>query len=169
MKQLNIPQYPDLQTKIGPDGVTRIYDRLRMHWVALTPEEWVRQNFTCWLIYGKGYPKTLLANEVGIKLNGMTRRIDTIVFARDGRTPLCIVEYKSPDVSISAATFRQAPRYNIVMQAPLLIISNGLKHYCALVDAGNPVPRYLPQIPNYVELEAYSHRINVGIDGGSAK
>lgn len=159
MEQLNLPQPSDLKIDLSDDSRGRIYDPLRQRWVALTPEEWVRQNFTSWLISYRNYPRSLMANEVGIRLQGMLRRIDTLVYSRDGKTPLCIVEYKSPDVTLSASTFRQAARYNIVMHAPLLIISNGLRHLCAVVTKGNPEPIYLKDIPTYEALLALSEKL----------
>ena len=155
MKQLNLPKVSNLSVEADPggEGRMRIYDRMRGKWVALTPEEWVRQNFTSWLVEYKHYPISLMANEVGIKIQGMTRRIDTLVYGRDGRTPLCIVEFKAPEVMVCASTFMQAARYNLVMQAPVLIISNGMHHYAAEVTPGYPQPRYLKDIPTYEELE----------------
>ena len=59
MFRLNLPPYP---TKIQEKGEKRqIFDFLRRKWVALTPEEWVRQHFTHYLVEQKGYPKGLLA------------------------------------------------------------------------------------------------------------
>lgn len=94
-----------------------------------------------------------MANEVGLKVLGMSKRMDTIVFARDGRTPLCIIEYKAPEVAVTEAVFRQAARYNISVKAPVLMVSNGLQHFCALVTPGSDKPVYLRDIPRYADLE----------------
>ena len=66
MYRLNLPPYP---IKITEKGEKRqIFDFLRRKYVALTPEEWVRQHFVHFLVEHKGYPKGLLANEVELKI-----------------------------------------------------------------------------------------------------
>lgn len=153
MNQLNLPRPKDLLIEDSGGERPRVYDPLRCRWVALTPEEWVRQHFTAWLSTERDFPRSLMANEVGLKVQGMSKRMDTIVFARDGRTPLCIIEYKAPEVAVTEAVFRQAARYNLVVKAPVLIVSNGMQHYCALVSPGRDKPVYLRDIPRYEELE----------------
>ena len=64
MLLLNLPKY---ETKIAiRDGKKVIFDVIRRRYVALTPEEWVRQHFVHFLIDQKGYPVSLMANEVWI-------------------------------------------------------------------------------------------------------
>lgn len=145
---LNLPSFDDI--KLRQDGCGRqVYDSLRGKWVALTPEEWVRQHFVNYLLVHKGYPRYLMANEIGLKLNDMSRRCDTVVFTRD-RRPLVIVEYKAPSVAITQKVFDQIARYNIVLRASVLIVSNGLKHYCCLFQGDSYV--FLKDIPDYAEI-----------------
>ena len=127
-----------------------IYDPLRRRWVALTPEEWVRQHFVAWLTGPLGYPASLMANEVGLRLNGMLRRCDTIIYDRSLR-PLVVVEYKAPSVAISQRVFDQIARYNMVLQARALVVSNGLSHYCCIYCPDGTY-RFLPEIPSYGRL-----------------
>ena len=95
MLALNLPAY---ETKITEnDGKRQIFDILRKCYVALTPEEWVRQHFVHYLIDHKGYSKALMGNEVSILLNNTKRRCDTVVYDRSMR-PRVIVEYKAPSV-----------------------------------------------------------------------
>lgn len=154
MKQLNLPPAP-LRTRpsAASPGKEEVFDPLRQRWVALTPEERVRQLFTAWLIAAKGYRPSRMANEMTIALNGMSRRCDTVVFDADARHPAAIVEYKAPTVKITSEVFGQAARYNIVLQTPLLIVSNGITHFCAVTAPGAPV-RFLHEIPSYAELQA---------------
>ena len=147
--KLNLPQY-DYKLRRDSDGV-KIYDRLRLKYVALTPEEWVRQHFVEYLISEKGYPPTLMANEVGITLNGTRRRCDSIVVDHSGNV-VVIVEYKAPSVNVSQTTFDQIVRYNMVLHARYLIVSNGLNHYCCEIDYDNSTYRFIPEIPLYKEL-----------------
>ncbi len=85
-----------------PDGVERVLDPLRGKWVALTPEEWVRQHFVAHLTENLGYPAALMGNEVPLTLNGTSRRCDTVLFSSEGLRPVMIVEYKAPHVEITA-------------------------------------------------------------------
>ena len=92
-----------------------------------------------------------MANEIGITLNGTSRRCDTVVFDRTGK-PLVIVEYKAPSVTVSQRTFDQIARYNMVLQARYLIVSNGLRHYCCRIDYAHRQYCFIPEIPAYTEL-----------------
>lgn len=150
MQPLHLPPYP-YRTRTQ-QGRTAIYDRLRRRYVALTPEEWVRQHFVHFLIDHKHFPALLMANEVSLTLNGTTRRCDTVLCHRDGGQPRLIVEYKAPTVEITQAVFNQIAAYNSVLRADYLIVSNGLQHYCYHVDYATDTGRFLPDIPDYSEL-----------------
>ncbi len=147
---LNLPPAAlELRPGQGLRGAPEVFDVLRRRWVTLTPEEWVRQNFVAFLLSHRAYPAGLIANEYALRLNGTMRRCDTIVFDRSLR-PLVVVEYKAPSVLLTQKTFDQIARYNIVMQAPYLIVSNGLTHYCCRFG-GNSYS-FLDDIPGYGEL-----------------
>ncbi len=150
---LNLPPVSPRITR-GADGVVRVFDPLRGRSVALTPEEWVRQHFAAYLTGALGYPRELTANEVSLRLNGTLRRCDTVVFTREGLRPLVIAEYKAPDIPISQRVFDQIARYNLVHRAPCLMVSNGLAHYCCLLNppAATDPYRFLPALPSYAEL-----------------
>ena len=149
MKSLNLPLY---EAKISTEnGKTRIFDKLRRTYVALTPEEWGRQNFVHYLINHKGYPSSLMANETAINLNNIKLRCDTVVYDRN-LTPRAIVEYKAPDIKIDQNVFAQISRYNLVLKVDYLIVSNGLKHYCCKMDYATSSYTFLHEIPDYETL-----------------
>ena len=128
-----------------------IYDPLRRKYVALTPEEWVRQHFVNWLISDKEYPTSLMANEAGIKLNSLTRRCDTVVYNQH-LDPLMIIEYKESNISITQDVFDQVVRYNTVLKVPYIVVSNGVNHYCCKMNYEKQSYDFLTDIPNYREL-----------------
>lgn len=130
------------------EGETKIFDPLREKWVRVTPEEWVRQHFIYWLNHQFHYPFSLMANEIGLKVNGAKKRCDTIIFRNDG-SPLIIVEYKAPNVNITQTVFDQIVRYNMSLHAEYLIVSNGLSHYCCKIDYINNTYNFIPKIPDY--------------------
>ena len=149
MVSLNLPPYA---TKIAVrDGKNSIWDIIRRKYVALTPEEWVRQHFVHFLVEHKGYPVSLLANEVALVLNGTSRRCDTVLYDRT-LSPRMIMEYKAPHIPITQKVFDQISRYNLVFRVDYLIVSNGLSHYCCRMDYENHSYQFLSDIPEYGEL-----------------
>ena len=149
MFALNLPGY---DTKISSkDGKPTIFDLLRRCYVALTPEEWVRQHFVHFLIEHCNYPATLMGNEVGLTLNGTKKRCDTVVYDRNLK-PRIIIEYKAPTVKINKEVFSQIARYNLVLKVDYLIISNGIQHYCCRMDYGKNSFEFIANIPEYSSL-----------------
>jgi len=140
-----------LRTMTDEEGTLKVFDPLRQKYVVLTPEEYVRQHFVSWLHEAHNYPIGVIANEVGIMVNGRKRRCDTVVFGRDGN-PLVIVEYKQPEVSITQEVFDQIVRYNMALHASYLIVSNGMNHYCCKIDYINDTYHFIPVIPKYDDI-----------------
>ena len=77
MIPINLPKF-DIKVK-REGGRTQVFDFLRRRFVTLTPEEWVRQHFTHYLVEHLGYPAGLMANEVKVSVGGVARRCDTVV------------------------------------------------------------------------------------------
>lgn len=140
------------------DGKTKVFDPLRKKFVVLTPEEYVRQHFTEWLRKDLHYPASIMANEIGIEVNNTKKRCDTVVYNSDG-TPLMIVEYKAPEVNVTQDTFDQIVRYNLTLKAKYLVVSNGLNHYCCVIDYRNNSYQFIPSIPDYTEIRRI-HSVN---------
>lgn len=149
MLQLNLPSATLKITR--KENRDYVFDTLRKKYVALTPEEWVRQNFVHFLIRYKNYPVGLLANEVQISLNSTRKRCDTVLYNRN-LTARMIIEYKAPSVNITQEVFNQITRYNIVLKVDYLIVTNGINHYCCKVDYRNNSYSFLRDIPEYSEL-----------------
>lgn len=150
MQKLNLPDYEHRVRKTNGEG-TEIFDPIRRKFVALTPEEWVRQNFVRYLIEQKGMPQTLIGVEVALTLNTMQRRSDVVVYSRNG-VPLLAVECKAATVKITQDTFDQLTRYNLVLQVPYLVVTNGLAHYCCKVDFEAQSYLFLKDIPDYESI-----------------
>ncbi|MBQ5971041.1 MAG: type I restriction enzyme HsdR N-terminal domain-containing protein [Prevotella sp.] len=144
--QLNLPPF-DMKLS-GTRERMKVFDILRRRYVALTPEEWVRQHFVNYLINHLGYPAPLLANEVQLTVGDKHLRADTVLFSRDMR-PRMIVEYKAPSVAITPDVFNQIAVYNTLLHVDYLVVSNGIEHYCRRIDytTGQALP--LDHIPTY--------------------
>ena len=149
MLSLNLPPFEVKMQK--RDGKNWIFDSLRKKFIALTPEEWVRQHFVHFLTDYKGYPKGLLANEIQLNLNNTKKRCDTVLFNKDLSARM-IIEYKAPHIEITQAVFDQITRYNMVLKVEYLIVSNGIRHYCCRIDYNTMQYTFLPDIPAYGEL-----------------
>jgi predicted type IV restriction endonuclease len=149
MLVINLPVFET--NIIKKDNISMIFDILRRKYVKITPEEWVRQHFVHFLIEHKGYPKSLLANEVSLNLNGTQKRCDTVLYHRN-LSPQMIIEYKAPQINIAQKVFDQIARYNIVLRVDYLIVSNGLQHYCCKIDYESQSYTFLPDIPAYTSL-----------------
>lgn len=140
---------PAMQLRLKREGsLIKVFDRLRKKFVAFTPEENVRQHFVNWLCEWMHYPTSLMNNEVSLTLNGTNRRCDTVVFNRDGQ-PLMIIEYKAPQIEISQETFDQIVRYNMVLKAKYLVVSNGIRHFCCIINYTSDSYHFIPSIPDW--------------------
>ncbi len=155
MYSLNLPKYLPKITK--KNGKRYIFDPLRRKNVVLTPEEWVRQHFVNYLLTEKNVPKELVANEVSISLNALSRRCDTIIYNKY-LEPIAVVEYKAPYVPITQQTFDQIAHYNIALRVHYLIVTNGMEHYCCRIDYAKCAYTHLKDIPSYAELTALNER-----------
>src|SRR3569623_1331491 len=131
LQPLNLPPYPFKIT--DHNGQYTMFDELRKKSITITPEEWVRQHFVQYLIGHKGYPKSLIGLEGGLRLHGMVRRTDILVRNGNGEKVL-LIECKAPSVNITQAVFDQVARYNMVHKVPLLAVTNGLQHYYCRID-----------------------------------
>ena len=132
----------------GEAGQEQIFDPVRRRFVRLTPEEWVRQHLVHFLVEHRGYPPGLLAIEKGFAFNNMARRADVVAYGA-GAAPLLLAECKKPDVALDAAAFEQVARYNAVVGARVLLVTNGLAHWCYAVDAEQQTASFLPDVPHY--------------------
>jgi hypothetical protein len=123
-----------------------IFDPLRKKFVALTPEEWVRQHWLHYLIEEARYPRSLIVPEMTIALNQLSRRCDLVVHNREGM-PFLIVECKAPEVKISQKVFDQVARYNLTLRVKYLVVSNGKEHFGCEVDFEKGSYEFLEALP----------------------
>ena len=129
------------------EGRREVLDPVRRRWVALTPEEEVRQGVIAMLHEHYGYPLEVMQVEGAIEVNGLSRRCDIVVY-RDA-APYMIVECKRPDVAITQKVCDQACRYNTVLRVPLLMLTNGRQQVVVEVDFENRRLKQLPEVPHY--------------------
>ena len=146
MQNLNFPTY-SFRFKNSENKVS-IFDEIRKKFILLTPEEWVRQHVIHFLLQDKNYPKSYINVEKLIKINDLSKRYDGVVFQPNGEIFL-LIECKAPEVAISQQTFDQIARYNLVLKAKYLMVTNGLNHYFCQMDFENEKYVFLKALPEY--------------------
>jgi type I site-specific restriction endonuclease len=146
MEALNLPTYFFKIKEVN--GKKYVLDEVRRRYVALTPEEWVRQHIIKFLSCDRNYPLTLFSIEKRHLHNRMARRCDFVIYNRTGQ-PLMVVECKAPTIEIGQQAFDQVNRYNQQYKAPFLLITNGNKHFCCKVNMKNQKFEFLKDIPTY--------------------
>lgn len=149
MLKLNLPLY-EFRIKKQNNKIF-IFDDIRKKHVTLTPEEWVRQNFIRFLVEEKSFPKSYIAVEQEINVNGLRKRCDGLVYNRQMQ-PMVILEFKAPSVNITQETFDQAAVYNSKVGAKYFILSNGMMHICCLLNENAYV--FLQEVPDFKSIEA---------------
>lgn len=144
MQELNFPSYAfKLKTN---ENKTLIFDIVRKKYVTLTPEEWVRQHTIHYLFKEKNYPISLMAVEKQLKIRTLRKRIDIVSYTNDGM-PFLIVECKAPSVQISQDTFDQIARYNLKLEAQILMVTNGISHYYCVMNHKKQAYEFLSELP----------------------
>lgn len=118
------------------DGKSEIFDFIRKKWVALTPEEQVRQYFLHFLTEERNIAASHIAVERKIDVNGLPQRFDILIFSSDGK-PAMVVECKQPSVPLTQSVAEQAARYNKTLKAPFVAITNGLSSLFFKIDFEN--------------------------------
>ena len=144
------------------EGKIFVFDPLRKRFVLLTPEEEVRQKVLYLLVEHLKAPAGLVAVEYSLKVNGLDKRADAVVFSTDG-APLMILECKAPSVELTPSVLDQALRYYSAMsyRAPgasvsmavypkYLLLSNGTAMHC--FKAGEQGLQPLDHLPDYAEM-----------------
>ena len=103
------------------EGQVEVWDDLRGIYLVLTPEEWVRRHLIAYLVSHCGVLPKRVVQEYAVPVNGQPQRADVVVVG-DHAEPL--------EIRIGERTLAQAVRYNSVLGARFVILTNGLRHYC---------------------------------------
>ena len=150
MQKLNFQPY-NFRFK-NNENKTAIFDPIRKKFIILTPEEWVRQHVIQFLLEEKNIPLSLINVEKVLHINGLRKRYDIVVFNSDGSINI-LIECKAPSVQITQRTFDQIARYNMTMNAQLLMVTNGLEHFFCMMDFENQKYQFLPELPLYTNIK----------------
>jgi hypothetical protein len=127
LRELNFPPIKLAATE--RDGKPMVFDTIRRSYVVLTPEEWVRRHVVEFLISHCNVPRLSITQEYPVNINSTAQRADIVVFDSQAR-PLMLVECKAPDVDIDNEVAMQAWRYNSVLRARYVLLTNGRSLWC---------------------------------------
>ena len=150
MQALNLPEADFRMRDFG--GKKEIFDGIRKKFIALTPEEWVRQHFVAYLVKSKNVPASLIGIEVSIKMNRLQKRGDIVVYNKSGK-PCMIIECKAPEICITQDVFEQVARYNMTLNVNYLVVTNGLIHFACFIDHEKSDYQFLKEIPDFIEMQ----------------
>jgi len=139
--------------KISADNgqSSKIFDIIRRKYVALTPEEWVRQHIIHYLVEEKEVPRSLIAVEKLLKVNQLNRRTDVVVY-NNSLKPVLLAECKSHLVKITQEVFDQAARYNLSLDVKYFILTNGIQTICCTMNHQKQRYDFMKEVPLYPEL-----------------
>ena len=126
MEKLNFPTY-NFKLKKN-NNKTYIFDKIRMKWIFLTPEEWVRQHVIHFLTMTNRVPASHIGIEKKILVNKMTKRFDLVVYDKQGNVKL-LIECKAPLIKIDQKVFDQTAIYNKYLNSDFIMITNGMSHF----------------------------------------
>ena len=132
------------------EGRTCVFDPLRRRYVALTPEEEVRQKVLFLLVEHIKVPAGRVAVEYSLKVNGLDKRTDAVVFGAEG-LPLMIVECKASTVTLTEAVLDQAVRYHSALRPKYLLLTNGTTTYCYQAEGQKLLS--MDHLPDYAEMQ----------------
>jgi hypothetical protein len=122
-----------------------IFDIIRKKYILNTPEEWVRQHFIHFLIGHRNYSKNLIKIESGLKYGNRKKRTDIQLYENSGEI-YTIIECKAPEIKLDQKVINQVLIYNKVLNAKILVITNGIEHIIIKVKTDGNV-EYLTDFP----------------------
>jgi hypothetical protein len=147
--QLNLPGIEFKARTVA--NQQQIFDPVRRKYVALTPEEWVRQHFVHYLIAHLKVPMSHIAVEKSLRVNHLAKRADIVIF-KGGLKPILAVECKAPSVEINEEVFYQVLRYNMALKVDYLVLTNGLRHIYCKVNYEDQKAIFIEDLPFYDQL-----------------
>lgn len=154
--RVNIDKY-NLGRTYFRSGKRCLFDFIREILIVETPEEIIRQKFVRYLIEELKVPKSKIEIEVPMThfKKGARGRADIVVYGEDKEgynIPIIIIECKAPNVPLIDEVWFQAYRYDHILGANFIIITNGNYTYGAVLDEENEEYCLIEEIPKYQQF-----------------
>jgi len=126
-----------------------IFCLVRRKWIILTPEEKVRQFILYQLININQFPQKYISVEKTLKVHELSKRYDIVVYDQQLQ-PKILIECKSENTELKANTLRQIATYNIKLQVPYLMVTNGKQNF--YFEIRNETSMQINAFPKFEEL-----------------
>lgn len=109
------------------EGIKKLWNPILKKQFINRPEERVRLALIDYFTLSAGFSPHRIAFESPVKLNNAknTSRTDIICYDKDFK-PLLLAECKAPEIKLDEKAAIQVARYNQQVEAPYLLVSNGL-------------------------------------------
>jgi len=133
------------------EGKQYIYCVIRKKLLVLQPEEIVRQLFLNYLIKGLEYPISKIAVEKGIRVNGLMRRFDILIYNKQFE-PWLLVECKSMYVELSQDVMDQASHYNLPLGVDFMVLTNGKDQVFCQLNEEQSAYEFITKLPSKSEV-----------------
>ncbi len=153
----NVPQRKKLEQVMAKataniriaDNKKYIHCLVRRKWIVLTPEEKVRQFILQQLVNVHQYPLKYISVEKKLTLNDLTKRYDIVVYNLHLQ-PKLLIECKAEFIELKEKTLQQIATYNIKLQVPFLMVTNGKQRYCFRIAEN--ISTQIQNLPLFEEL-----------------
>lgn len=142
----------------------RLWNRVWRRSCKDLPEERVRLRFLDWLLLEQAWPAGHIASERSLT-DTRGQRTDLLCYNKKGE-PAWLIECKAPSVRIGESASLQIARYNQVVQAPILCLTNGLNDHWYRTDGEALTPLDTPPAPAAESIETIREPVSYWIDRG---
>lgn len=139
------------------EGKRCIFDPIREILIVETPEEIIRQKFVRYLIEELKVPKNKIELEVPMShfKKGAKGRADIIVYGENDEMcdiPIMLIECKAPNIPLVDEVWFQAYKYDYILGAGYIIITNGSVTYGAAWDEEDKEYYFVEYLLKYEKL-----------------
>lgn len=128
------------------EGKLHIYDPIRKKYLVSAPEEVVRQLVIQYLVEDKKYNLNWMNVEKAFYVNERLKRFDLLIYDK-AMKPYLLVEMKAPKIKVGEEVLEQISWYNLPIQAPYIMITNGINTLCYQMNYEQMTFTRLDEIP----------------------
>lgn len=147
MLEIDLLQYKDDLKFRSYESKTQVYDPIRKKYLYLQPEELVRQLVIQYLIKEQSFSPRLIQVERQFRLGSKLKRYDIACFDRNMKAQI-LIECKSFETNLNEQVLEQIATYNIALQIPYLIVTNGKTMQICKVNLSTKNYEFMDKFPN---------------------
>lgn len=151
LNNLKLEKGTELLTIKKVKGKPVVFDIIRNKYVALTPEELVRQLIITHLVNVMNYPKNKISVELSLEINNLRKRCDILVFDTSFN-PFLLIECKAHEVKLDHKVFQQLAIYNFQTKVPYFLMTNGIKTFVGKINYNTGAFDFQASIPDWNSL-----------------